>query len=81
VTIGPRATTSSSGGRRRRDVGAEEIEKRAGNLKDEVNQEQTNPQLAKTRLEEAVELVKERADTLKSRLEDSEPATAEAGML
>jgi len=81
VTIGPRATTSRSGGRRRRDVGAEEIEKRAGNLKDEVNQEQTNPQLAKTRLEEAVELVKERADTLKSRLEDLEPATAEAGMI
>jgi hypothetical protein len=57
------------------------IEDQADAFNDAVNKEPALAEPAKTQLKDAAALVKEKADTLKSRLEHSEPATAEARML
>ena len=57
------------------------IQDRADAIKDAVNKEPALAEPAKSQLKDAAALVQEKADTLKSRLEDSEPATAEARML
>ena len=60
---------------------AAKIEEEAGRVKDAVGDDKTLAEPAKKRLKEAAELVKQQADKLKSRLKDSEPATAEATLL
>jgi hypothetical protein len=60
---------------------AAKIEEEAEHVKDAVGNEKTLAEPAKKRLKEAAELVKQKADKLKSRLKDSEPATAEATLL
>jgi len=60
---------------------AGKIEEQAEEFKDAVNKEQALAEPAKNQLKEAAARVKDKAETLKSRLEDSEPATAEARLL
>ncbi len=60
---------------------AAKIEEGAEHVKDAVGDEKTLAEPAKKRLKEMAELVKQRADKLKSRLKDSEPSTAEAKLL
>ncbi len=60
---------------------ARTIEEQAEHFKDAVNDERALAEPAKQRLKQSAELVKQRADKLKSRLEDSEPATAEVTLL
>jgi hypothetical protein len=60
---------------------AEAIEKHAGEFKNAVNREKALAKPAKTNLTEAADLLKNSAKTLKSRLKDSKPATAEARQL
>jgi hypothetical protein len=57
---------------------AEEIEKQAEQLKNAFNREPSLAAPAKNALKNAADLVKNNAKTLKSRLKDGKPATAEA---
>jgi hypothetical protein len=57
---------------------AEEIEKQADQLKDAFNREPSLAPPVKTALKSAADVLKNSAKTLKSRLKDGKPATAEA---
>jgi hypothetical protein len=60
---------------------AEDVEKQADQFKDAVNREKTLAAPAKNGLKSAADVLKESAKTLRSRLNDSKPATAEARLL
>jgi hypothetical protein len=62
-------------------MAAAKIEEHADDIKDAFDEEQRLEKPAKNRLKDAAHLVKERAESLKSRLEDSAPSTAEAKLL
>lgn len=57
---------------------AEEVEKQADQFKNAVNREKALAGPAKNSLKEAADVLKESAKTLRSRLNDSKPSTAEA---
>ena len=60
---------------------AEEVEKQADQFKDAVNREKALAQPAKNGLRAAADVVKQNAKNLRSRLNDSKPATAEARLM
>ena len=60
---------------------AEDVEKQADQFKNAVNREKALPGPAKDALKTAGEVLKESAKTLRSRLNDSKPSTAEARSL
>jgi len=57
------------------------VEEQAEHFEDAVNDERALAEPAKKRVKETAKAVKDRAENLKSKLEDSQPATAEATML